>query len=213
MCDTKGVIYEGRTEGMNPYKARFAVEDRAPAPWPRPWSARTCSSGFRARQLRHAEMVLGMAPQPDRSSRWRTRIPKSPTTSRVRRASGRDRGHGPLRFSEPGEQRPRLPVHLPRRAGCARHHDQRRDETGRHPRAGRPWPRKTCPIPCCAPTAWSAWSSAASTSSRNRSIRACSSGKPPRWRRPPWRRGVAQQPVDIDAVPRSNWSAAWARPT
>ena len=28
MCDTKGVIYEGRTEGMNPYKARFAVEDR-----------------------------------------------------------------------------------------------------------------------------------------------------------------------------------------
>jgi malate dehydrogenase (oxaloacetate-decarboxylating)(NADP+) len=26
MCDTKGVIYEGRTEGMNPYKARFAVK-------------------------------------------------------------------------------------------------------------------------------------------------------------------------------------------
>src|SRR5581483_2169974 len=25
MCDTKGVIYEGRTEGMNPYKARFAT--------------------------------------------------------------------------------------------------------------------------------------------------------------------------------------------
>src|SRR5438270_5394732 len=25
MCDTKGVVYEGRTEGMNPYKARFAV--------------------------------------------------------------------------------------------------------------------------------------------------------------------------------------------
>jgi malate dehydrogenase (oxaloacetate-decarboxylating)(NADP+) len=24
MCDTKGVIYEGRTAGMNPYKARFA---------------------------------------------------------------------------------------------------------------------------------------------------------------------------------------------
>jgi malate dehydrogenase (oxaloacetate-decarboxylating)(NADP+) len=28
MCDTKGVIYEGRTEGMNPYKARFAQETR-----------------------------------------------------------------------------------------------------------------------------------------------------------------------------------------
>ena len=26
MCDTKGVIYQGRQEGMNPYKARFAVQ-------------------------------------------------------------------------------------------------------------------------------------------------------------------------------------------
>jgi len=26
MCDTKGVIYKGRTEGMNPYKALFAVD-------------------------------------------------------------------------------------------------------------------------------------------------------------------------------------------
>ncbi|HYL73920.1 MAG TPA: NADP-dependent malic enzyme [Bryobacteraceae bacterium] len=26
MCDSKGVVYKGRTEGMNPYKARFAVE-------------------------------------------------------------------------------------------------------------------------------------------------------------------------------------------
>jgi malate dehydrogenase (oxaloacetate-decarboxylating)(NADP+) len=25
MVDTKGVIYAGRTEGMNPYKARFAL--------------------------------------------------------------------------------------------------------------------------------------------------------------------------------------------
>src|SRR6266568_39538 len=29
MCDTKGVIYKGRTEGMNPYKERLAVE----VPW------------------------------------------------------------------------------------------------------------------------------------------------------------------------------------
>src|SRR3974377_1692707 len=28
MCDTKGVIYEGRTEGMNPYKARFAQKTK-----------------------------------------------------------------------------------------------------------------------------------------------------------------------------------------
>jgi malate dehydrogenase (oxaloacetate-decarboxylating)(NADP+) len=29
MCDTKGVIFEGRTEGMNPYKARFAAKTEA----------------------------------------------------------------------------------------------------------------------------------------------------------------------------------------
>ncbi|MGE5645162.1 MAG: phosphate acetyltransferase [Acidobacteriota bacterium] len=29
MCDTKGVIYKGRTEGMNEFKARFARETRA----------------------------------------------------------------------------------------------------------------------------------------------------------------------------------------
>src|SRR6202163_926748 len=29
MCDTKGVIYEGRTEGMNPYKARYASQTKA----------------------------------------------------------------------------------------------------------------------------------------------------------------------------------------
>ncbi len=28
MCDSKGVIYQGRKEGMNPYKARFAVDTR-----------------------------------------------------------------------------------------------------------------------------------------------------------------------------------------
>jgi len=29
MCDTKGVVFKGRTEGMNKYKARFAVETEA----------------------------------------------------------------------------------------------------------------------------------------------------------------------------------------
>ncbi|MGO9256374.1 MAG: NADP-dependent malic enzyme [Bryobacteraceae bacterium] len=29
MCDTKGVIYEGRTQGMNPYKARYAAKTEA----------------------------------------------------------------------------------------------------------------------------------------------------------------------------------------
>ncbi|MCB0379238.1 MAG: NADP-dependent malic enzyme [Bdellovibrionales bacterium] len=29
MCDSQGVIYEGRTKGMNPYKAEFAVDTKA----------------------------------------------------------------------------------------------------------------------------------------------------------------------------------------
>jgi malate dehydrogenase (oxaloacetate-decarboxylating)(NADP+) len=29
MCDTKGVVYEGRSEGMNPYKARFSARTSA----------------------------------------------------------------------------------------------------------------------------------------------------------------------------------------
>ena len=29
MCDTKGVLYNGRTEGMNPYKQRFSAETSA----------------------------------------------------------------------------------------------------------------------------------------------------------------------------------------
>jgi malate dehydrogenase (oxaloacetate-decarboxylating)(NADP+) len=34
----------------------------------------------------------------------------------------------PVGLSQPGQQRPRLPLHLPRRARCARTHHQRRDE-------------------------------------------------------------------------------------
>jgi malate dehydrogenase (oxaloacetate-decarboxylating)(NADP+) len=63
MCDTKGVIYEGRTEGMNPYKARFASKTEA----------RTLSEalvgadvffGLSSGGAVTPEMVKGMAPNP-----------------------------------------------------------------------------------------------------------------------------------------------------
>ena len=63
MCDTKGVIYEGRTEHMNPYKARYAAAPK-PARWPKRWSARTCSSAFPAPIASPPEMVKAMAPNP-----------------------------------------------------------------------------------------------------------------------------------------------------
>jgi malate dehydrogenase (oxaloacetate-decarboxylating)(NADP+) len=63
MCDTKGVIYQGRTEGMNPYKARYASAT----------SARTLTEalvgadvffGLSSGGVVTAEMVKGMAPSP-----------------------------------------------------------------------------------------------------------------------------------------------------
>jgi malate dehydrogenase (oxaloacetate-decarboxylating)(NADP+) len=63
MCDTKGVIYEGRTEGMNPYKARFAS----------PTAARTLAEalvgadvffGLSSADCVTADMVKAMAPDP-----------------------------------------------------------------------------------------------------------------------------------------------------
>ena len=42
----------------------------------------------------------------------------------ARNAAGCDRRHWTVRHAQPGQQRPVLPVHLPRRAGRVRHHDQ-----------------------------------------------------------------------------------------
>jgi malate dehydrogenase (oxaloacetate-decarboxylating)(NADP+) len=63
MCDTKGVIHEGRTAGMNPYKARFAAKTEA----------RTLTDalvgadvffGLSSGGCVTPEMIAGMAPSP-----------------------------------------------------------------------------------------------------------------------------------------------------
>jgi len=63
MCDTKGVLYKGRTEGMNSYKQRFAVETKA----------RTLADAFRGADVFFGlssanvvtpEMVQSMAANP-----------------------------------------------------------------------------------------------------------------------------------------------------
>jgi malate dehydrogenase (oxaloacetate-decarboxylating)(NADP+) len=63
MCDTKGVIYQGRQEGMNRYKEQFAVET----------SKRTLAEamegadvfiGLSAKDAVTPEMLLSMAPRP-----------------------------------------------------------------------------------------------------------------------------------------------------
>ncbi len=49
LCDTKGVIYQGRTEGMNQWKSAHAVEDRRAHAGRGAWTAPTSSSASRPR--------------------------------------------------------------------------------------------------------------------------------------------------------------------
>ena len=47
LADSKGVVYKGRTEGMNQWKSAHAVETKARSPRRRAWKAPMCSSAFR----------------------------------------------------------------------------------------------------------------------------------------------------------------------
>ena len=84
MCDTKGVIYEGRTEGMNPYKARYASKT----------AARTLTEalvgadvffGLSSAGCVTPEMVQGHGSRTRSFSRWPIPIRRSLTTSPWRR--------------------------------------------------------------------------------------------------------------------------------
>lgn len=63
MCDTKGVVFKGRTEGMNRYKARFAVETET-----RTLAEALCGAdvffGLSAGNCVTPEMLLAMADNP-----------------------------------------------------------------------------------------------------------------------------------------------------
>jgi len=63
MCDTKGVIYEGRTEGMNSYKARFASKTKART-LTEALAGADVFFGLSSAGAVTPEMVKGMAPTP-----------------------------------------------------------------------------------------------------------------------------------------------------
>jgi malate dehydrogenase (oxaloacetate-decarboxylating)(NADP+) len=134
MCDRTGVIYEGRVEDMDPYKARFAV----------PTELRTIEQALEgADGVRGAarwpgairrDWLAGVAP-----TRWSSRLanpsPRDPCPTRDASVPARrDHRHGRSDYPEPGQQRPGLPVHLPRRARPRATQGERGDEDGR-PRA------------------------------------------------------------------------------
>ena len=145
MCDRAGVIYEGRDGDMDPYKARFVRETDGALASPTRSSAPTSSSASPSPARSRGEMVAQMADAPDH---LRARQSGSGDLCPDEVRAVRDDAiiaTGPQRLSEPGQQRPRLPVHLPRRARRARHRDQRGDEDGGDARARRCSPRRTCP--------------------------------------------------------------------
>ena len=132
------------TADMNAVQGRVRRATRRAARWPRRWSAPTCSSASpRAVSSRR---------------RWCARWPESPIIfalanpdpeigyeeAKAARAR-RHRRDRPLRLSQPGQQRARLPVPVPRRAGCPRHADQRGDEDRRRAARWPRWRRRTCP--------------------------------------------------------------------
>ena len=115
MADSKGVIYKGRKEGMNPYKERFAVET----------DKRTIAQalegadafvGVSVKDGISVEMVKKMAKGSDYF-----RDGQSGSRGIARRSAQSTSGcyHGDRAFglSQSGEQRSGIPVHFPRCAG------------------------------------------------------------------------------------------------
>lgn len=64
LCDTKGVIYKGRPEGMNPYKERLAVEDKGHRTLEDAIRGADVFYGLSAANVLTPEMIKTMAERP-----------------------------------------------------------------------------------------------------------------------------------------------------
>jgi malate dehydrogenase (oxaloacetate-decarboxylating)(NADP+) len=63
MCDSKGVLYRGRTEGMNPYKAEFAADTKARS-LAEAMAGADVFIGLSVKDVVNADMVRSMASNP-----------------------------------------------------------------------------------------------------------------------------------------------------
>jgi malate dehydrogenase (oxaloacetate-decarboxylating)(NADP+) len=120
VTDLAGVVYEGRTELMDEDKAQFRAEDGAAHAGRGDRRRRRLPGpvGRRRAQARHGGAMAAAAAdlragQPDAGD---------PARGGQGGARRRHHGHRPHRLPEPGQQRPVLPLHLPRRAGLRRDH-------------------------------------------------------------------------------------------
>ena len=137
VADIKGVVYKGRKEEMDrkrrvmrsETKARTLAEIRPGRRHiPRPVRRRRAQARDDQDMARNP-LILALAnPEPEIRPELALRGPP-----------GCDPVHGPVRLSEPGQQRPVLSLHFSGRARCRCDHDQRGDEDcrrARHRRAG-----------------------------------------------------------------------------
>jgi hypothetical protein len=153
VTDLAGVVYEGRTELMDPDKALFAQKtapqpargDRRRRHLPGPVGRRRAQGRHGGHDGRQAADLR--AGQPDAGDHAR---------GGQGGARRRHHGHRPHRLPEPGQQRPVLPLHLPRRAGLRRAPSTTRWRSRRcgpspsWPRPSRAmwWPRPMPAPPC-----------------------------------------------------------------
>lgn len=141
VCDSKGVIYQGREPNMAETKAAYAVVDDGKRTLDDVIEGADIFLGCSGPKVLTQEMVKKMARAP-MIPRWRTRNRKS--RRRWRKKCVRMPSSAPVVLTiQTSQQRPLLPVHLPWRAGRWRNRHQRRDETGGGTRDCRTGPRRT----------------------------------------------------------------------
>jgi len=182
LVDTKGVVFKGRKEGMNPYKEYFATDGKART---LAEAMKTPTYSARVGQgILSQDMVKSMAPNPI----FFAMANPDPeiTYEDASRPGTNHHGDRPFGLSEPGEQRSRIPVHLPRRIGCARNpiNDEMKS---RHDGVSK-LAKEDVPDSVLRATADKRSSSTNITLSQSPSTRAFFCGWHRRLRRPPWKR-------------------------
>ena len=183
---------------MNPYKERFARDDRRRARSPTRCAAPTCSSAARRPGTVTPEMVDDDGRPARSSSRWPTPIPRSATPRRTAARPDAIIATGRSDFPNQVNNVLGFPFIFRGALDVRARRDQRGDEDRRRARARRAGPRDGARVGRRGLRRRARSSSAPTTSSRSRSTRACCGGCAPAVAEAAMESGVAR----IDARPR-----------
>jgi len=125
LCDIHGLVHEGRAEDMNPEKAAFA-QDSDLRRLDEVIAGADLFLGLSGPNVVTPDMVRSMAASPIIFRACQS-ISRDHARPRESRRPGCDHRHGAVGFSQSGQQRAVLSVHLSRGARRGRDRDQRRD--------------------------------------------------------------------------------------